>query len=224
MATIQVGAVIFPTKAALTDHVRRIMGAYPDGAMLDDLDFAFMRTLLDLHPAAAAKVGAGVAGMWVAENPRFPGPKARCFYLRRLDGTETDFSFLECISPKPHRRKVFAAMRAGVEDQTRAFKSALLSDGTVRRCPDTGDVLTFDTAHVDHVAPLTFERLALDFLDGYGVAVDDVRLSGHGEDNRFDLALGDPRMLDHWTAYHACNANLALVSARANLSIRRVTP
>lgn len=78
----------FRTKAAALRHFRAMLHhSIP-------LDQRLLGELLALHPRAAEKVGPGVEHFYVAGAAY----GSRCFYVKRTDGTRTDFSYLKCLA------------------------------------------------------------------------------------------------------------------------------
>ena len=218
--SFEVAGEFFKYQKDLVSRVQGIIRAYRNKEPLNMLDYMFMLDLLERHPDADQKIGAGVDYMCINENPEYPGERNRGFYLVRVDGTSTDFSYRECIKPTPHRKKVLNAMRAKVEGDTLAFKNAAFDGKSTLVCPDTGKPIAFTTSHVDHVAPLTFPVLVDGFLSAVGMTFDDIELRPSG-DNQFRDEFADESLAEEWRKYHADNAQLEVVSAWANLSIRR---
>lgn len=218
-----VGGVEFRTQQAVVEHVRSILRRYSSGAdTLNLADTAFMLDLLQRHPEAETKIGCGVASMYVADNPIYPGERSRGFHLRRYDGTETDFSFWECIRATPHDKKVVSAMRVAVEPDTLAFKQAAFDAAPegVLECPDTGALLRFGTAHVDHKAPKTFDFLVKQFFKVEGLRLADIAVRRSG-DNEYQDLLAEADLCERWVAFHNQHADLEIVSPLANLSHRK---
>ena len=58
--------------------------------------------------------------MYVEENPIYPGKRG--FWLVRTNGTSTDFSFKECLSPSSNKKKTLSAFRSAIEPYTFQFK------------------------------------------------------------------------------------------------------
>ena len=214
----------FATKKDLVEYVRNILRRYGNGTPLDMFDFSFMADLLRMHPEADEKIGAGVVLFFVADNPVYPGERNRGFHLVRTDGSETDFSFWACIGPIAHRKKVLRALRSAVEADTMSFKvkafDASLSGWLL--CPDTYELLRPATAHVDHRAPKTFDALVQMFLAHEGLGFDDILVTPT-EDNTYQNYLVDADLRQRWISYHRDNAELEIVSSRANLSVRKAT-
>lgn len=221
-AKYTIGGQTFNTQKELVEYVRGILRRYGNGTALDMLDFAFMADLLRMHPEADEKIGAGVVLFFVADNPVYPGDRNRGFRLVRIDGSETDFSFWECIRPTSHRKKVLRALRSAVEADTMSFKTmafdASLSGWLL--CPVTYELLRPATAHVDHRAPKTFDVLVQMFLAHERLSFDDIRVAPT-EDNTYQNYLVDADLRQRWISYHRDNAQLEIVSRQANLSIRK---
>lgn len=214
---IVVNGEIFKTKVQLEERVRGIAASYPDRQLLNPLDFAFMLDMLGNHPQACVKVGCGISAFYVQRNPIYPSN--RNFMLVRGDGSETDFSWRECLRPTPHWKKVQRACRVLVEPYTMEFKQAFFEEQCGEAlCPLTGQVIRFVGSHVDHVAPKTFERLFNDFLVQHGLDVEQIPLRNELADNKYVDQLDDYDLAESWIDFHNQHAELRVISALANLS------
>lgn len=212
----------FKTKKALTERVQSIIAAYKDGVSLNRVDSQFVLSLLEFHPNSEIKIGVGVESFRIEENPVYPGRRSRGFVLTRIDGTSTDFSYRECISPSSQIKKVKSAFRQAIQSQIFQFKRHFFdTNGPSAICPDTGETLSFVGSHVDHVAPLTFEKLMSDFVSAEGLDVEEIALGDELQDNKYVDTLQDKWLEDRWSAYHYKYAVLEVVSQNANLSARR---
>jgi hypothetical protein len=199
-------------KTKARDRCRAIVRDTPDGPVTGT-EGAFLAALLTLHPDADEKIGSGIAFIAVGPVPRF---RSRGFTVHRTDGTSTDFSWLECISPTSHRARVLTAMREAVVDQILTFKQAEADAGRLR-CAITGAGLTWTDAEVDHLPP-TFLTLA----DNYAAQVggyDKVRLVPSA-----DGMIGQPLAPDDeraWVLYHQREARLRILSRPAHAEVTR---
>lgn len=89
-AVFFVGEQRFKSKAAATEHARSLLNGHAIGARVSAAgDHRFLADLLQLHPHASEKIGAGIAFFSVTSQDR----KTRCFIVHRVDGSSTDFSF-----------------------------------------------------------------------------------------------------------------------------------
>src|SRR5438552_722209 len=143
----EIGGETFKTKKDLLERIRRVLYDYEEGQTLNTPDFTFMLDVLRLHPNVAQKIGCGAASMHVKENPVYPSKHG--FWLVRTDGTGTDFSFMECLSPSSNKKKTLSAFRSAIEPYTFQFKQKFFdnaSDGTAV-CEYTDELITFLNAH-----------------------------------------------------------------------------
>lgn len=207
----------FATKESLADEIRRRMALYENTEPLDAEDTRFFLAILQMHPGAAIKIGRGVMGFYIIQNPVYP--QQRTLILRRVDETTTDWSWRECLSPTPHHKKVRRAFRVLLEPEMIALKQRFfdVAAGSAR-CPITGEVIVFTSAHVDHIPPQTFEALFTDFICEEQLDLATVQLSSEGKDNNYQDTLTDEALASRWLDFHGQYAKLRVISARANLS------
>lgn len=207
----------FGKKTDLEDRIRGIINSYRDDQPLNWFDLEFVSDLLSNHPNAATKTGCGMATIVVRRNPIYR--QNRNFVLLRTDGTETDFSWRECITPTPHSKKVRIACRALVEPYTREFKQRFFDERDGKAvCPITGEDIYFLGSHVDHEPPMTFEVIFKNFVSEYRIDIDRVELKDALADNKYYDELADPDLIMNWIDYHHQHATVRVVSAKANLS------
>ncbi len=91
-----VGTETFATAKALRERCRQALHAHPLEQPIPDPDRSFLCALLLRHRQSAEKIGCGIAELFVRQQPVY---RNRGFYLRRADGSTTDFSFEACIKP-----------------------------------------------------------------------------------------------------------------------------
>jgi hypothetical protein len=179
-----------------------------NGQMVSDEDAAFLHWLLDRHPCAADKIGVGVAGFTVEAI----GMATRGFMLHRFDGSSTDFSYYKCITSPSEVGLARKAMRRAVVDQVIEFKRASAARGTLV-CAVTGEILDWDSAHVDHAPPI-FVTLADQWAEHVG-GYTAIQLLPT-EDGELGRCMADP---EPWAAFHRDRAELRIVSRLTNLSL-----
>jgi len=137
----------------------------------------------------------------------------------KTNGTSTDWSWTECLSPTPHDKKVRRAFRVLLEPQVIKMKQRFFDTaGGVAQCPITGAQMTFTSAHVDHIPPQTFETLFNTFIQEEGIDLAAVQISSEGKDNIYQDTIADESLAARWLDYHERSAALRVISARANLS------
>ena len=209
----------FSSAAKLAARVRAILWGCCIGQALQGPDYAFMLELLKRHPGYEQKKGSGILRICVRTNPVFTG--TRGFWLVRSDGSETDFSYRECISPtKSNKVRFVAACRTAVEASVIRVKKKFFNSGNPpSSCPYTGELLTWDNSHVDHAVPYTFKYLVEAFIAANGIDVESVRIHGDGVDNAIVDRLVDKVLEKKWIVYHDANARLRVISRKANLDL-----
>ena len=147
------------------------------------------------------------------------------FWLKCINGFETDFSYKKAI-----RRKVdspdlnfYKACREAIaldalEAKKESFKRHCNSDGEVQ-CEITGRWLKFEDAHLDHAGPFFFRIIVSMFRESMGwfdkFPEDLLTESGPGD---FVVRFLDPQVRDGFRAIHQRHADLRLISKRANLA------
>ncbi|MEB3248709.1 MAG: DCL family protein [Merismopediaceae bacterium] len=213
MAVFKIGDRIFPSKKLAQERIRAILWGYQPETYLDAGDFALVRDLLDLHPSSEIKIGCGVKGIMVRRNMG-----ANCFWLERIDGSLTDFSYIECLKPLSNRQKVLRTLRSLINDQILAFKQDYFRDRETAICEFTGEVLRFNTCHVDHAYPRTFLALVEEWRHGHSLGFEQIAICG-SEDGVMGDRLIDPDLESDWQDYHRDNARLRIVSVKANCGI-----
>ncbi|MBX3208412.1 MAG: DCL family protein [Labilithrix sp.] len=199
----------FRTQKALREHCSRLLKL----PTLDADAQSFLRELLERHPERDIKVGCGVARVYIGGNDF----GKRCFWIERIDGSRTDFSFISCISPPSHESEVRTAMRRHIDSQIIAFRDHAFSEGVAVACAITGQLVANEDAHIDHRPPNTFHTLVDRFLASESreirtVAVEPTR------DGVTAWGLADLELAARWSAFHAQYCDLQVVTKRANLS------
>lgn len=213
---VTIGGREFPSQKAATEHFRAIRKAQTMGvpiaspAIHNDLV-----ALLTRHPQAEQRIGPGVDCFFVDRAP--DGYGTSCFWVRRLDGTETDFSVTDCIrgADPPPLARFKRALRSLVHPQIAEFKEKAMPRGT-GICAVTGDVLAWAEAHVDHEAPLTFDALVSAFMveEWVGDPLDELQADTIASATPL---LCEEGMARRWVAFHADRARLRLVRSAINL-------
>ena len=216
---IEIAGETFPTQGAAKERLREIMAGYRNGTPVNAFDQAFLLALLERHPETDRKLGAGAAYIYVDQNPVYPN--TRTFFLARVDGSVTDFSYLECLKTTPHHKKVLRALRTAVEPDTMRFKQEFFDRaGGAAVCPINGKPIWFVGSHVDHAPPATFDNLVAVFLDDEGLTFEDIAVIPT-EDNTYQDRLADPDLERKWIDFHTHRATLRVISQIANLSTVR---
>src|SRR6185312_5660493 len=163
---IVVGARVFASKKDATVACQSLLKQ----KTLTPADQAFLADLLELHHERDQKVGCGVAEFYVGAD----GFGGRCFWLRRLDGSTTDWSFKTCITPPSPESEALAAFRRAILVQVRQHHESAFAESRFVNCAITGKPVQREFAHVDHRPPNTFLRLVNRFLEAEGLQLGSV--------------------------------------------------
>lgn len=212
-----VAGELFSTQKSLVTRIRQILHRYPDRKPLEKPDFLFMADLLTRHPDYEQKVGDGLAAIWTQPNPVYPN--TRNFWLERIDGTSTDFSFMDCLTHPTHLRKFHRACRTAISPDIMAFKVRFFKEKQDVCCPFTGEALSLQNAHVDHAIP--FASLVSEFIKAHQIEVSQVEIGGKAEDQTCLDRFLNPQLEQQWRRFHYDHAEFRVVSPRANLGILR---
>lgn len=208
----EIGGLGFKSKKAIIGHVQRIMKKYGDYRKIPASDRSFMIALLQRHQYADQKIGVGVKKMWIQPNGVY---NTRGFWLERVDGTKTDFSFYQCLNPSTPLSDFKQACRIAVASSIEEFKESEFGN-TGGVCPVLGRVMTPDTCHVDHCPPNTFEVIVTDYIREREIDVETAPLLEH-RDGKIGNRFTDDGFQEDWVQYHNNKAELRLISAEANL-------
>jgi hypothetical protein len=221
VASFRIGDRSYSSKGEAKEAVRAILYAYPCGETLSDPEHArLIYDLLCMHPSAAQKIGAGVHHLSVEQNgPAIGNPGgSKGFWITRVDGSRTDFSYLVCLSPPKHEHKVLSALRSEIQEDITAFKRWFFgTQGEQVPCALTRELVTWDTCHVDHDNP-SFDALVKDWMNVENLTWDLLRLVPQADGDTGGRRLQDPPAIESWVQYHRQYARLQIVSIRANLS------
>jgi hypothetical protein len=207
-------------KTYVTGRCREILNASPAGEPISGEWDVFLREMIGFHPEASFKVGCGVRHFDVHVNSW----GGRTFWLVRLDGTETDFSFVSCVSPPAPRQDFVKACRTAVVPVVLAFKNKVFDNVDSVTCPVTGETVVRETAHIDHAPPWTFEAIVSAFIAELIAGRGPIDYSSFVEPTRDGETVTrfiHPETADRFIEFHNARAALRATSRRANLSVNR---
>lgn len=219
---------VWNTQKAATDHFRTLRDRYPDGLPIEDAnDHSDLVALVErfdaAHGESELKAGSGIDHFEVRTNFG-AGGATRGFWIIRKDGSETDFSFIWAIrgQPKPLSQEFADACRAAVLSDIRTAKRAFFYEhadelGFVE-CEISGDLLTFEEAHVDHADP-TFSALVIAFRveRGWHSEVPDGVLSD-AKDGQLTTTFASEEVAMAFRIAHYRKAKLRIISGPENMS------
>lgn len=201
----------YPLKKDKQTRAKAILNDAPLNTPLPEREFNALLALLAGHPDVSQKIGPGVVSIDV--RPAAHG--TRCFYLTRVDGSSTDFSYLKCLGKPTARQDCHAALRNAIKRDMAVIKTYKLALPDPR-CEVTGLPIDKSNSHVHHAPPM-FDVLADGWLETNG-GVEAVAARLENGDNVYgnELAEDDARS---WLTWHSERAVLQLVHRSANAHI-----
>ena len=90
---LSVGEEHFKTRKVANSFIRELLNRQRLSEPIPEPHHSFLCALISRHPLATEKVGVGIQHFTV-EHAAYG---TRCFYLTRVDGSITDFSYLKCV-------------------------------------------------------------------------------------------------------------------------------
>jgi hypothetical protein len=210
---LDIGDLNFARKGDAAEHFRKILYRRDVGVALSEPDTTHVYWLLERHPEAAAKIGAGIKEF----STRRAMFDTRCFEIRRIDGSTTDFSVKPCLDGKAPSAfaETLRAMRTEVVEDIKQmkwefFRASTHPDGKAP-CALTGRLLSLEEAMIDHAPPKTFKALAERFLDENRIVPSEALLTP-AKDNQYTPHLADRDLAEKWREFYRANAAPRIVA------------
>lgn len=220
--TYVLGGVEFSTKAKIKQYIQLILKTTPERDFIGSVEKEVVLDLLQWHPQAKEKIGAGVDAIQVVRHKSWsPAPG---FSIHRVDGTVIDFSYNVCLEPSrsDHKTSVKAAFRNALVGQVSAAKHELIaqnvrSDGLVWSQADN-QWLPQSKIELDH-HPAKFADLMEEFLERRKLTLNDVAIADDG----IQPHLANDELKAAWEIFHQDNAEYRLISASLNSKLGKRT-
>jgi hypothetical protein len=207
----------FSSKVRAARYFSELRAGYGLGETIEDVaHVAAVADLLQGHCDRVYKMGCGVKRFFVNCAPR-PFQHTTCFWIERIDSTETDFGFAACVDGigKLNHDSLRRVIRSQVEN----YKRAKLAEhsGEIFVSELSGERFPIGVAHVDHVTP--FDEIVALFAVQERIEIA-AELLTVACDAKSEPTWKDPALAARFAAFHA-NFPLRIVSARENLSTLR---
>jgi hypothetical protein len=223
--TFEIAEKVFKTKTELKTFTKTILNKYVVNNSLDKSDLEFITELLKRHPEYENKIGKGINDIVVRTDMRWQ--KTKCFHIVRVDGTETDFSYLSCIDNDTRQEpiKMFKlSARSAIADQVVQhlvnYKSRMIDADGYMPCEKTRTKIKYEDATVDHTSPMTFNKIVEDFLTLKNIVVSEIEFTGFG-DNEYYKQFKDENLKQEFSDYHREVAILRVISKQSNLTQKK---
>lgn len=222
---VELGHRSFPTQKAAIEYFRDLLARHAVGDELagESADFRDVRAILERHPERDQKVGCGIDAFIV----RLDDNANKMFWLRRTDGTETDFSFYSCVKGRGSslRQEFAEAARFAVFPEMRSHKDLYFAQHSnaegLAPCEETGVLMCIDDAHVDH-HPIPFDQIVEDFLRSFFITPSRNILSSPADNQQTTTFVCE--MTEHqFVEFHRQRASLLVVHKSVNLRRKRIS-
>ena len=211
----------FRTKDDIKTECREILYSIPVGKRITDNAYSFLVDLFQYHDEWQKKTGGSCFEITTGQSAQ----GTRCFFICRADGIKIDISFLHAVKqiPSLRSRKTLPqylidyknAARTAVKKQISSFRQQALASNP--HCPISHTHLTLENSEVDHVAPLTFDKLLYEFTEAHGIDPGNISVGSiEGTVACFD----DDDLSENWASYHKKHACLRLISRAEHKKMR----
>lgn len=183
----------FSSLTAAKSHAKGILDKYSSGDFVNDEEMVFLKSAIALRGTEKLmeKVGAGIESIFIGYN--CGGDKA--FYIRRVDGSETDFSYIKCFSKSSIFSDFSTACRNAVKEDKAALKTGL----------------GFDQYHVHHDG-IAFKAIVEAFIEDRHIDLTTIEyLKGDGVQGRY---FGDEGLITAFREFHSRLASMEVLDKK----------
>jgi len=217
---IKIGELSFPSKKAsyeYTKNIINILGKESDARHnlikidKDHINFNFLNDLLKNHVDYTDKVGLGIEYFYVKRDAF--NKKAFGSMIKRIDGTEMDFSWVACskdLTAKTNNN-LSHALRESIKDQILTFRNTF-ENPICMLCLIDDDYIEY---HVDHKDP-PFRDLKDMFLKNTNHEIPSI-FDSCKKTHTHKFNIKDKLFSDDWNDYHKNNCVLQMLCKTCNL-------
>lgn len=216
----------YKSKSKVKDYFQKILKTNKVGNKLPKAKFEDVLALLKYHTDAENKIGCGVKYI----TTKHPEGMLTEFMQRdvhfniiRVDGTEEDFSYNNCINnlgkgfSEESRFKEYKmkALRLVIKPQIDYFRNKMFGNKTYLKCPLLHLNFSKKTCHIDHEPPNTFVDILISFLKKENIKLSDIKIY---KVNNYIYLLEDKILSEKWYGFHKNNAKLRAIHKTANMA------
>lgn len=208
-----IGDLHFRTKNECENYTRNIINSLGCCTInKENPHYSFFANLIENHPNAELKIDCGIDYFFIEPNPF--NKKYYQTMIKRLDGSETDFSWKNCCEFKKRTTEFYLtrAMRAAIKDYVIQFKRKQ-TKLICNFCKNENEL--YGNYHVDHSEP-SFKTLKNNFLQ-----LTKKQLPTSFEDCKvYNLSVfkdEDKDFENEWVEYHNKYCNYQILCRSCNL-------
>ena len=200
----------FSTKKSLKEKCKKILNSYKDGDRLNLFDEEFMIDFFTQLAKSNKLKGLKIVEVYVRKSKNFPNLQ---FWIKREDGTETDISYPNCISPRKKIDEISDACRRAVESIITEYKFKHVY-------PTTSDlsgqsIVCIDEAEVDHY-DMDFVELVNNWVSLNGGEEKIYSKINETEDGSEITEFTDGALVESFIQYHNSHTHLRLITVEEN--------
>ncbi|MEJ2905053.1 DCL family protein [Pedobacter panaciterrae] len=203
-------------KSQLKERAKAILNNYPLGHIFDStgLDYKFLIRIFEGHPEYNIKSGLGISEIYIGQGETY---KTRCFFVKRVDGTNTDISYLRSVDGASSKiSDIKAACRSAIKFVIDDV--GLSVNYGIDSCLFTGEILTKENTHIDHYDK-PFDEVVNEWIKHLNIDSVHSCINDGTKDNEFDVFFTSRELNEDFVLYHNRNTNLRAISKKANLSL-----
>lgn len=207
---VRIQGQTFSTKKSLKEKCKEILNSYKDGVKLNLFDEEFMIDFFTQLAKSNKLKGLKIVEVYVRKSKKFPNLQ---FWIKREDGTETDISYLNCISPRKKIDEISDACRRAVESIIMEYKIKHVY-------PTTSDlsrqsIVCLDEAEVDHY-DMDFVELVNNWVSLNGGEEKIYSKINETEDGSEITEFTDGALVESFIQYHNSHTHLRLITVEEN--------
>ena len=202
------------------DHIKicqSIRDQYKDGEYLNFVDYNIINNYLKSHRWYKQKSGNQEYKIYVDTVWKY---RTRGFFVKRADGSTTDFSFYECIYPtKGYKTDFIKAARSAISKDIIIYKKKKYpSIGSLCVCELCHKKVDIYNSHVDHY-PDKFRYLLDNFIRINNIKDFEKLTKIESHDNIIGSKIIDNLIESKWIKYHHENAGLRILCKTCNMKL-----
>lgn len=176
-----------------------------------------LNQIFNNHPTWELKKGVGIEEVFIKPNIY----KQNAFYLKRIDGTITDISYLRCLYPTTKKYEVILACRNAIKSEINLFVNTKIVFG-ITKCEICKKILEKGLTHIDHNNP-TFKEIFNNWISNKDINYLASKLNDSKKDLEEENYFIDSTIIEDFKSYHNLVCNLRPLCRKCNLSWERIS-
>ncbi len=199
------------TKVDVKKIIQNILNNCEINIWLDKENKEILIDLLKNHEDYYSKVGCGIKGFKIKYNSW----NQKSFYLYRVDGSSTDFSYLACLNPQTLNSLIKSACRNAIKKDIISFKIRKFEIEKITKSEISNEEVSFNNCEVDHFNP-TFKEIFKEWIKNKNVTRNDISPS---KDNCETIFFNDNKLRDDFRIFHNELSNLRIITHKENMEL-----